>query len=213
MRVESPDQVGNRNSAGPIFAQDTMLLPGSISQICYVSYDASAAAAQWARLSGAGPFFTVELPGDLRKIYRGRPAQDTFIACIGFLGTTCIEILQPTNEAPSIIREVLGARGEGAVHHVYPRIRPLDHAAYDELSARYRAEGLEEALSFYLPGVGRNAFYDATQTLGCFIEILECGEQAYQTMLGGMLSAHLQWDGRNLIRSMESLNTIPPAFE
>ena len=112
--------------------------------------------------------------------------------------------MQPTNKAPSIIREILDARGEGAVQHMYPNIRPLDASQYDALCAKYRTMGLEEALSFQVPGMGRNAFFDATQSLGCFLEVLEFSEEAYNLVLGGMYEAHCEWDGSDLIRSMDS---------
>jgi hypothetical protein len=152
----------------------------------------------------------MELPADLEKTYRGEPAHDSFQAAIGFMGTTCIELMQPTNEAPSIIREILDARGEGAVQHLYPHIRPLDAGQYDEMCAKYTAMGLEEALSFRVPGMGRNAFFDATRTLGCFLEVLEFGADAYESVLGGMYESHRNWDGSDPIRSMDSLQRTPP---
>jgi Glyoxalase/Bleomycin resistance protein/Dioxygenase superfamily len=181
------------------------LSPGTISQVCYATFDLQAAAKRWARLTGAGPFFVMDLPAEIEKTYRGKPAKDTFRAAIGFMGKTCIELMQPTNEAPSIVREILDARGEGAVQHIYPQIRPLDATQYDAVCAGYREQGLEEALSFKLAGLGRNAFYDATQSLGCFIEVLEVGEAAYHTVLGGMYEAHRNWDGNEIFHSMESL--------
>jgi hypothetical protein len=181
------------------------LSPGTTSQICYATFDLRLAAERWARMAGAGPFFLVDLPADLEKVYRGKPAEDTFQAAIGFMGTTCIELMQPTNEAPSIIREILDARGEGAVQHVYPNIRPLDIGQYDAVCAHYRTNGLEEALSFRLPGMGRNAFFDATQSLGCFLEVLEFDKEAYDAILGGMYEAHCNWNGSDLIRGIDSL--------
>jgi len=186
------------------------LSPGTTSQICYATFDLRLAAQNWARAAGAGPFFLMELPASLEKTYRGEPAHDSFQAAIGFMGTTCIELMQPTNEAPSIIREILDARGEGAVQHMYPHIRPLDAGHYDELCAKYKAMGLEEALSFRVPGMGRNAFFDATHTLGCFLEVLEFGVDAYESVLGGMYESHRGWDGSDPIRSMDSLQRTPP---
>src|SRR3546814_16101786 len=63
-----------------------------------------------------------------------------------FSGTTCIELVQPTNDQPSIFREVLDRHGEGAVHHHYPKIRCLTAPEYDALCASYRTLGYEEAL-------------------------------------------------------------------
>ena len=151
------------------------LSPGTTSQICYATFDLRLAAQNWARAAGAGPFFLMELPADLEKTYRGEPAHDSFQAAIGFMGTTCIELMQPTNEAPSMIREILDPRGEGAVQHMYPHIRPLDAGQYDEMCAKYKAMGFEEALSFRVPGMGRNAFSMQRALSGAF---LKCSSSA-----------------------------------
>src|SRR3546814_14882819 len=113
-----------------------------------------------------------------------------------FSGTTCIELVQPTNDQPSIFREVLDRHGEGAVHHHYPKIRCLTAPEYDALCASYRTLGYEEALSFHLPGLGRNSFFDATADLGFFLEVLEVPDAAYEYMMGGMYRQHVQWDGQ-----------------
>jgi hypothetical protein len=185
------------------------LSPGTTSQICYATFDLRVAAKSWVEAAGAGPFYLMELPAGLEKTYRGEPAEDSFQAAIGFMGTTCIELMQPTNRAPSIIREILEARGEGAVQHMYPHIRPLDAGQYDAMCAKYKAMGLEEALSFRVPGMGRNAFFDATRTLGCFLEVLEFGKEVYETVLGGIYESHCSWDGSDPIRSMDSLQRAP----
>src|SRR3546814_836547 len=136
---------------------------GSISQVCHVTHDLKAAAARWARI-GAGPFFLLALP-EIERNYRGGTAKDTFDAAIGFSGTTCIELVRPTNDQPSIFREVLDRHGEGAVHHHYPKIRCLTAPEYDALCASYRTLGYEEALSFHLPGLRSEEHTSELQSL------------------------------------------------
>lgn len=168
------------------------IAPGSISQMCFATRDMSLAVKKWTSAFGAGPFFEIALPQPLPRIYRGRPAEDRFAAVIGFMGSTLIEFLQPLNDAPSIIQEILTTRGEGALHHIYPCIRPLNAVQFDAARSGYRALGYKEALSFEMPGMGRNVFFDAVATLGCFVELLEFGTDAYEATLGPIHAAHMQ---------------------
>jgi Glyoxalase/Bleomycin resistance protein/Dioxygenase superfamily len=177
---------------------------GSVTETCYVTYNLDKAMAEWTRATGAGPWFEAEFPASLVKSYRGKPAADSFRAAIAFAGTSLIELVQPTNDAPSIFREILETRGEGGLHHVYPRIRPRKGAEYDRACADYRALGLEPALSFTIEGMGRNDFFDATATLGCFIELLEFEEAVYDAIMRPIYQAHIEWDGKT--RPVRSMN-------
>lgn len=178
---------------------------GSVTETCYVTRNLDNAMAEWTRTTGAGPWFDSEFPATLVKSYRGERSADSFRAAIAFAGTSLIELVQPTNAAPSIFREILEARGEGALHHVYPRIKPCKGADYDHACAAYRALGLESALSFSIEGLGRNDFFDATATLGCFIELLEIDEAVYDAIMRPIYQAHIQWDGKTRpLRSMSA---------
>lgn len=180
-----------------------MSLPvGSYTQIAYVVRDIEAAIAHWASTLGAGPFFVFDNVVD-DKIYRGNPGKDTNLAALGFLGATCIEIFQPTNDEPSMFQEVLDSRGEG-VHHVLPTMRPITADEFDRRCSEYEAAGLTLATSGTLPTVGRVAYYDAISQIGQFIEVIELGPDTYQGM-DLMYDAHLGWDKQNPQRSMDEL--------
>src|SRR3546814_13978811 len=71
-----------------------------------------------------------------------------------------------------------------SVHHHYPKIRCLTAPEYDALCASYRTLGYEEALSFHLPGLGRNSFFDATADLGFFLEVLEVPDRSEERRVG-----------------------------
>ncbi|ALR19340.1 VOC family protein [Sphingobium baderi] len=178
---------------------------GSVTEICFVTENIEAAVDRWAKTTGAGPFIVMAFEPSPGNRYRGEPAEDAFRAAIGFLGTTLIELLQPANAAPSIIREVLDVKGEGALHHIYPSIKPLDAAAYDAQCEAYRASGFVEALSLHLPGMGRNAFFDARDTIGCFLEVLEFDRIAYDAITERLHALHLNWNGEEPLRSIEAL--------
>jgi hypothetical protein len=136
----------------------------------------------------------------LERRYRGGPAEDEFTAAIGFLGSTIIEFVQPRNRAPSIFREILDTRGE-AIHHVLPRVCPCTPQEYDSSFHRYRGQGYEPALTLVVPGFGRNAFFDAVDRFGFFIELLEIPATAAQ-VTEAMHAAHIGWDGHDPIRSL-----------
>jgi hypothetical protein len=178
---------------------------GSVTEFCFVTENIEAAVERWAATMGAGPFVVMEFEPQPGNRYRGGPAKDAFRAAIGFLGTALIELLQPANAAPSIIREVLDVAGEGALHHIYPKIRPLDAKAYDAQCDAYREQGLVEALSLHLPGMGRNAFFDARETIGCFLEVLEFDLPAYTAITERLYALHENWDGREPLRPIDVL--------
>ena len=97
---------------------------GSVTEICYVTTDLTRAIERWAQDLGAGPFFTLTIPANFgTRTYRGRPAEDSFIAALGFCGSTLVEFVQPLNDRPSVFREVLDERGDLAAHHIRRRHR------------------------------------------------------------------------------------------
>ena len=184
-----------------------MLAQGSATEICYVSHDARRLVENWARTFGAGPFFAMEMSAEVEKDYRGASGQDSFIAMLGFLGTTLIEIVQPTNDAPSVFREVLDAKGDAAMHHIMPNIRTLTAREFDVICAKYTSQGFKPALSLSPPGLGRNILFDAVAHTGVFIEVLEVSPVVY-TFVDKMYAAHITAsDSRGTPRSFSELMT------
>ena len=109
------------------------------------------------------------------------------------------------DDEPSVFQEVLKTKGEMAVHHVYPDIRPLNAAEYDAIHSRYLGLGYEAALEMVLPGLGRCTLFDAREELGVFVELLEISPAVYAS-LENMHTAHVNWDGSRPIREfMESM--------
>jgi hypothetical protein len=168
------------------------------SEICYVVRDFRKTIAQWTKLTGAGPFYSMTSDPLQDRIYRGRPATDRFIASVGFMGTTLMEFIQPLDDEPSIFQEVLRKRGE-AIHHVYPRMRVLTPEEYDAQVAHYVNAGYPAVASAYMPGIGRNHFFDAMDDCGVFFEVVEIQSGLYQKLVD-IYQAHLSWDGRRPFR-------------
>lgn len=177
----------------------------TFSEVCYVVRDVEKAAREWARTVGAGPFYLIE-PHDTARLYRGRPCKDPHRVALGSLGTTVIEFVQPLDETPSIWREVLDVKGE-SLHHVFPDIRPMTAEDYDRRFTAYLASGLEPALTGEVDGIGRHAFFDALDRMGCFIELLEVSERIWNFTLA-QHRAHLAFDGSRPLRDMSELFRI-----
>lgn len=174
-----------------------------LSEVCFVTADLARAAARWAEIAGAGPFY--EFPSPPENLWvRGEIVSDHFRAALGFSGRTIIELIQPGGSTPSIFTEVLAEKGEGAVHHLFPDIRPLDAAAFDARCLEYEQRGLPKVMEFSVPGMGRNRFYDARAELGCYLEVLEGGEIV--TRLAAVLhAAHCRRDGGPALRSFDEI--------
>lgn len=180
-----------------------MTIPyGTISEICYVVRDLEKSVYTWAETVGAGPFFEVEVVLQ-DVIYRGRPAQDTFKAVLGFSGSTVVEFVEPESKAGSVWRELLGKK-DLALHHIYPNMRPLTAAAYDDEVAKYEHAGLKMAWSSFAPPHGRNCMFDALDRIGCFIELLQIDEMGW-TFMNAMHQAHLNRDQSRPFRSAAEL--------
>ena len=171
------------------------------SHVCFVVSDLQASARRWASLTGAGPWYVMQ-PAAEDKEYRGTPANDEFLLAIAFLGATCLELYQPLDDRPSFLREILETRGEG-FHHVWPRIEPLQGPTFDAKCQHYEDLGLSVAMRCRFPGVGRAVFYDALDSIGGFIEVLEAGDSV--SIFETLHAAHRDWDGADPIRPFAAL--------
>jgi catechol 2,3-dioxygenase-like lactoylglutathione lyase family enzyme len=120
-------------------------------------------------------FFGVDLPptvdaGDYRITqtrYRGEPAPDAGCKMAFFdLQSIQFELIEP-NAARSTWRDFLEEKGEG-LHHMAFDVKDLDEsvAACEALGMTLTQRG------YYGDASGAYAYVDATQDLGCFIELL-----------------------------------------
>lgn len=185
----------------------TSVQHGLVLETCYVTHDLERAIGAWTAGAKAGPFYVLNMPADIGvRIYRGAPARDSFKAALGFSGLGLVEFIQPTNDAPSVFREVLETKGDMAVHHIMPDVRPMSAADYDALYKHYTELGYVDAINMVIPGLGRNSLFDARDKLGTFIELLEVTPAMYAG-LEKMYAAHVGWNGERPIRDfMESMH-------
>ena len=89
---------------------------GNILQFSYVVRDLDAAIEYWARVLQVGPFFVLaHVPYKTCRV-RGEPTDIDMSVALAYSGDTQIELVQQHNDAPSIFREFMAARGEGMQH-------------------------------------------------------------------------------------------------
>ncbi|MBC7770429.1 MAG: VOC family protein [Phycisphaerales bacterium] len=179
-----------------------MALPeGSYTQTCFVVRNIEDSATRWTRATGAGPWYVFQ-PDTRNTIYRDEPGNDKYRLALGFLGGTCMELVQPLDREPSIFNEILEARGEG-FHHVCPQMSGLSGASFDARCRELEQRGLKLAMSNEVVGLGRASFYDALDSIGGFIEVFELGKG--YPMVPVMADGHLTWNGANPLRPLETL--------
>ena len=171
---------------------------GTILELCQVVRDMDRALEHWTGTIGAGPFFVFEVPVLPGQKYRGAPTEVSMRVAFGFSGGLLIELLQQTNDTPSVFTEMLDARGDG-YHHIMLRL------PYDEGIERLSGRGYEIAFSGQMPSGERFCLFDTRSADGSYIELMEISV-AREDSLARMQRAHLQWDGKtDPVRGMDAL--------
>ena len=179
-----------------------MALPeGSYTQTAYVVNNLEESAAHWAKVSGAGPWFISEAKTK-NTIYRGKPSSFKFRIALAFLGASQLELVQILDDGPSVFKETLDKSGPG-FNHICPQISGLSGDTFDERCREMERRGLQVAMTTEVIGTGRFAYYDALDSLGCFIEIVEFGKG--YAVVPYIADLHLAWDGKEPIRKIETL--------
>ncbi len=139
-----------------------------IRQIAYVVPDIRAAARRHSALFGSGPYFIAEGYSDIPHIYRGEARTMSIDSALGQWGAVQIELIQPTDDRPSVFREGASADSAGPkCHHVCFHPDSLDEAI-----AGYEARGYPVAFDFTLPGGTRTVLMDTLGRAWSFRRIL-----------------------------------------
>jgi len=86
-------------------------------QQAYFVNDVEAAARNWSRLFGAGPFVLTRHHKTVTFSYRGTPQEADVSYAFGYLGDMMIQFIAQHDETPSIYREMF-ANGQEGFHHV-----------------------------------------------------------------------------------------------
>lgn len=88
---------------------------GPVRQVGYIVRDIEKAMKDWIHI-GVGPWFGLEKIPVTNFQYMGKPSAMSMSAAVTFAGYIEIELISPTNDAPSLYRDFLGSGREGIQH-------------------------------------------------------------------------------------------------
>lgn len=160
----------------------------TIFQYAYFVEDIPAAAARWAEVNGAGPFFVTEHHQADRFTYRGTDVEADVTYAFGYSGDTQIQLIAQHDDSPSIYRDMFGP-GEYGFHHVAKLV-----PGYDEERQRLLDMGFELACELHANEIVAG-YFDTRDAIGCFTELHSHTERIVNTFRRWH-DAHLAWDGR-----------------
>ena len=166
---------------------------GGVVQMAYVVPDVRAAIAAWVTDLGVGPWFLLEHFTGVDAVYRGQPSQADVAIAMAFAGHVQIELIQPLDDAPSVYRETVEARGYG-FHHV--------GLATDDVAAAVagrEAAGATVAFRAGVPTGGTVVYLDGGPALPGFVELIE-GTAGMDDMFTRYWRASVDWDGSDPVR-------------
>ena len=173
----------------------TSLGPLKPVQVAYHVPDPAAAAEEFARQFGWGPFYLMEHIPLARSLYRGRPEPFDHSSAYGQAGEVMVELITQHNDGPSALRD-LYAPHETGIHHVAYFVADLP-GALDQFRARGSAIALEART-----GTGVDfAMVDLSPTLGHMLELYEPGDDL-RRFYDFVRKAADGWDGQRPLRRL-----------
>lgn len=150
----------------------------------------------------AGPFYVADFRLG-NQVFRGVPTDGTMTVALTYHGEVQVEIIAPTNDAPSPYVEWLdrvdSVPAAGLYHHFL-----IDTDTYDATCTRLLAGGAREGLRATLGDGRRMTYLDGSATVGCYIEVIESGE-ASARLSRQMRHECACWDGSDPLRSYAEL--------
>lgn len=161
-------------------------------QISYVVRDLDAAIAHWTSAMGVGPFFVLDHVAFDENFYRGTPSPVDMGVAIAYSGDIQIELVSPHNDAPSIFRDFLEARGEGQQHVCVT----TDDLARD-LKA-LAADGIQPVQQGRASNGTLFAYVDSDLYAGTMLELVELSPRL-EKGFAAMRRAAQDWDGLQAI--------------
>lgn len=164
---------------------------GPIDQLGYVTADLDRAIQLWRDKLGVGPW-TVFRNVRLTGTYRGEPTEVGIDVALAYRGAVQIELIQPTDAAPSPYRDEAGALRLGA-HHVAWVVDDLDAEV-----ARCAGEGLEPTFRAG-NAASRVAYFEPEP--GVIWELIEGA--GMRAMIDAGIAVAAVWDGSNPITEID----------
>lgn len=169
---------------------------GAVAQNGYVVKDIHAAMDHWINVLGVGPWFFIEKVEVSNFRYHGEPSDLQMSVALANSGDLQIELIQPTNDAPSMYRDFLAAGREGLQHMSY---WTQDYqAVYDRALALGYTVGHEGQIG---GEEGRFAYFDTEAHPGTVVEISDV-RGAKAQVFEYIRKASIGWDGKRPIRKL-----------
>lgn len=174
-----------------------IITPYPIIQMCWVVDDMDAAALQWVKMMGAGPFFRIPHIQLDELTYRGQSAKLDQSSAVGQWGTVQVELFQQHCHNPSGAREMF-APGQTGIQHLTWFANDLDAE-----TRRLNALGFETVMTCRLPAVGgmRLAWYDTRKAIGAMVEVYEDCD-LMRKFYRRVAKAAEGWNGENPLRAL-----------
>lgn len=177
--------------------------PGTVAQLAYIVRPGTLAQAvdYWVKIMGAGPFFTGEFPLT-DQTYHGQPAEQRAVVACGYLGDMQIEIIDPISTTPNVYTDFLRRNPEPPVGGLYHHIM-IDEGDCDATVKKLVDGGCRIAFTATPPTGGKLYYLEAFETTGGYLEVIE--SPTWPTVVESMKAARKAWDGRDPVRSFETL--------
>ena len=142
-------------------------------QNAWIVTDVEETAKKWSDAMNIGPFYIAEYtPAAFDTIeYRGKPGKLHMRTAIGYAGDVQIELVEPVGIYPCAYFDTIEA-GSAGFHHLCYWTDDIDADL-----THYEQQGFVVANQGQMAGGGpRFAYLDASESLGCMIELLERAE-------------------------------------
>ena len=165
----------------------------SIAQIAYITRDLDATLKHWVEVLGIGPFFLLDSSIIEDPVYRGEPSDVNITAALSYNGSMCVEVIEQSNDSPSVYSEIMSTHGPG-FHHW-----GVMTENFEQEIERYEQKGYPLAWSGKVSIGGRFAYMDSYQDLGGMVELIEL-TPVVQELFEGLQAAASEWDGTDPVR-------------
>jgi hypothetical protein len=166
---------------------------GAVCQIAYIVEDLDAALKHWVEVLGIGPFFLIDSSIIENPRYRGQPTDLDLTAALSYSGSMCVEVIQQSNDSPSVYREIMDKRGPG-FHHW-----GVLTGHFDDAISQYERKGYPLAFSGKVTIGGRFAYMDSYNDLNGMVELIEL-TPVVSELFEGLEAAAREWDGKDPVR-------------
>lgn len=168
----------------------------TVFQHAWVVDDLEAAVERWATTLGIGPFFLLDHSDDLvDTMYRGEPASLSMRLALAQAGPVQVELIQPKGDGPNCYRDLVPA-GTTGFHHICMWTHDIDAD-----TAHFAAHGCPAVNTGRVRDSVRFAYYDARDTLGCMVEVMERSDEV-EALFQSIAVAAVGWEGDDPLRTL-----------